>query len=53
MKKWKYLVIGVTRPGVAQDTINEAGAAGWELVSVVPAFKTEGLTIFLKKPETE
>ncbi|MGO8733222.1 MAG: DUF4177 domain-containing protein [Terriglobia bacterium] len=53
MKKWKYLVLGVSSPGVAQEMINDAGAEGWELVSVVPVFKTEGLTIFLKKPETE
>lgn len=53
MKKWKYLVVGVTTPGVAQETINDLGAKGWELFSVVPVFRPEGLTVFLKKPETE
>ena len=53
MKKWKYLVMAVTTPENAQDAINDAGAVGWELVSVVPVFGTHGLTIFLKKQETE
>ncbi len=52
--RWSYQVVelgntflGPPKPGVIQEKLNQMGQQGWELVSIVQAFK---VTLFFKRP---
>ena len=52
--RWSYQVVelgntflGPPKPDVIQEKLNQMGQQGWELVSIVQAFK---VTLFFKRP---
>ena len=52
--RWSYQVVelgntfmGPPKPEVIQEKLNQMGQNGWELVSIVQAFK---VTLFFKRP---
>lgn len=52
--RWTYQVVelgntflGPPKPDVIQDKLNQMGQQGWELISIVQAFK---VTLYFKRP---
>ena len=55
-RRWTYKVVEVKAPflvlksEVLQDTLNQLGLQGWELVSVVQASPADATRLYFKKP---
>lgn len=48
-QRWEYLV----EDGVSSERLNEAGAQGWELVSVAPDRDRASLVFYFKRPAAD
>ena len=56
-EKWEYRVETVgsafgTKDGLLQDTLDEWGEEGWEVISARPPTKSSKITIVAKRPLT-
>ena len=49
MTKWEYCVVLVK--GALDDTLNEMGAQGWELVGFAPTQNTVTAPLVFKRPK--